>query len=310
MTPLWLPISKKILLFPLLLFTGLSGLGQNRPYVMLISADGFRWDYTLKYHATNLLRLSRQGVSAAYMIPCFPSVTLPNHYTIVTGLYPAHHGIVDNFFYDPNKCQFFAPENATDSSWFRGTPLWVLAEQQGIRSAVFYWVGSEAAIQQTRPTYYYPIERKIDPDTRIQIVRDWLTLPEKVRPHLILFYLPDVDHAGHLYGPESAAVAAAVQLVDQTVGKLAAITDSLHLPVNFIFVSDHGMTKVDTVHTLALPAAVDTGLFLVAGRESMLHLYAKDRDDIRPLYKAMQNDSDGFDVYLAESLCKNRFQAS
>ncbi|HZK65297.1 MAG TPA: ectonucleotide pyrophosphatase/phosphodiesterase, partial [Puia sp.] len=139
----------------------------KKPYVILISADGFRYDLADKYHATNLLRLRKEGVEAAYLQSSFPSLTFPNHYTIVTGLYPAHHGLVDNSFYDPAKDASYSIGNKSavqDSSWYGGTPLWVLAEKQGMLSASFYWVGSEAAIQGVRPTYYYKFNTKISMD--------------------------------------------------------------------------------------------------------------------------------------------------
>ncbi|MDB5153922.1 MAG: alkaline phosphatase family protein, partial [Mucilaginibacter sp.] len=130
---------------------------QDKPYVILISADGFRYDYAEKYKAGHLLQLSNDGVKAASMIPSFPSVTFPNHYTIATGLYPSHTGLVNNSFYDRKLHQFYSYKGKTalDSVWYGGTPLWVLAEQQHMLSASFYWVGSEAPIKGINPTYYF-----------------------------------------------------------------------------------------------------------------------------------------------------------
>src|SRR4249920_726039 len=127
----------------------------KKPYIILISADGFGYDLAKKYKAENLLRLSGGGVAAEYMKPCYPSLTFPNHYSIVTGLYPEHHGIVDNNFYDKKKRTFYSLGNrkaVADSSWYGGEPLWVLAEKQKMISASFYWVASESAIQGIRPT--------------------------------------------------------------------------------------------------------------------------------------------------------------
>jgi predicted AlkP superfamily pyrophosphatase or phosphodiesterase len=139
----------------------------------LISADGFRYDYAKKYHANTLLELSSQGVSAASMITSFPSLTFPNHYTIVTGLYPAHHGIVDNSFYDRNRKEFYSMANhkaVGDGTWYGGVPLWVLAEQQQMLTASFYWVGTEADIMGVRPTYYINIV-KASHHTRTEVYR-------------------------------------------------------------------------------------------------------------------------------------------
>jgi predicted AlkP superfamily pyrophosphatase or phosphodiesterase len=278
---------------------------EKKPYVILISADGFRYDLADKYQATNLLKLRSQGVQAEYMYPSYPSLTFPNHYSIVTGMYPAHHGLVDNYFYDTAKKSFYVYKNAKtarDSSYYGGTPLWVLAEQNKMLSASFYWVGSEAAIQGIRPTYYYHYNEAIPVDDRIEIIKDWLQLPEDRRPHLITVYFPQVDHAEHSYGPDAWQTKAAVQQVDQAVGKLVDAVNALDLPVNFIFVSDHGMTTVDTAHALRLPEGLDTNKFIVTHGEALLHLYAKDKADIKPQYQILKAEAKDFDVYLAADL--------
>ncbi|GAB3164842.1 alkaline phosphatase family protein [Telluribacter humicola] len=277
---------------------------QQKPYIILISADGFRHDFAKKYGAQNLLRLSGQGVAASAMLPSFPSLTFPNHYTIVTGLYPAHHGLVNNTFYDESKKMRYSMSNkraVADSSWYGGTPLWVLAEQQRMLSASFYWVASESAIQGTHPSYYYIYNEKIPIDTRIQTVKEWLQLPEEKRPHLITFYFPEVDHEAHTYGPDSKEAGEAVRFVDESIGKLVATVDSLQLPVNYIFVSDHGMTQVDTQNTLSLPASIDTSQFIIPSGDVMLHLYAKDKKAVKSTYEALKKEAKDYDVYLTES---------
>ncbi|WP_153799426.1 alkaline phosphatase family protein [Foetidibacter luteolus] len=277
---------------------------QQKPYVILISADGFRYDLADKYNAENIKRLRSAGVAAASMQPSYPSLTFPNHYTIVTGLYPSHHGLVDNTFFDAQKNATYKMSNRKavgDSSYYGGTPLWVLAEQQGMLSASFYWVGSETAVQGIRPTYYYLYNDKIDIDTRIQAVKNWLTLPPEKRPHMITFYFPEVDHEEHTYGVDSRQTEEAVRFVDESVGKMVRMTDSLQLPVNYVFVSDHGMTAIDTLHTLQLPAAIDTTQFTIPDGDLLLHLYAKDKSFIKPTYKALKKQAVDFDVYLAKN---------
>ena len=284
---------------------------QQKPYVIYISADGFRYDLADKYHATNLLALRAKGVAAASMRPSYPSVTFPNHYTLATGLYPSHHGLVDNTFYDPKKGKGYRINNRTavqDSSWYGGTPIWVLAEQQKMVSASFFWVGSEAAVDGIRPSYFYWFNDKIPLDTRLQAVKSWLTLPEAQRPHLILFYLSQVDHAEHLYGPESKEAEAAVHLVDDCIGKMTRMVDSLQLPVNYIFVSDHGMAQTDTLHGISLPAEIDTAKFIIAAGGTMVHLYAKDKKDIAPTLEALkrhmivQAAAIDYDVYTPDEV--------
>lgn len=275
---------------------------QAKPYVILISADGFRYDYAHKYHAANLLRLSRQGVRARYMLPAFPSLTFPNHYTLATGLYPAHHGLVNNSFYDPARAARYSMSNkvvAYDSSWYGGKPLWVLAEQQQLLAACFYWVGSEVAVQGVRPTYYYWYNEMIPIEERLKAVKRWLQLPEEQRPHLITFYFPEVDHEGHEHGPDSEATADAVHFVDSAIGRLCAMVDTLQLPVNYVFVSDHGMGAADTVNTLQLPEA-DTAKFVRVAGDVLVNYYAKDKAFIPELYHRLKSTAAGYEVYLPD----------
>lgn len=279
---------------------------QKKPYVILISADGFRYDLADKYQAKHLQQFRSSGVAAKAMIPSYPSLTFPNHYSIITGLYPAHHGLVDNTFYDKKRDDIYRINNrkaVQDSSWYGGTPLWVLAEKQQMVTASFYWVGSETAIQGVRPTYYYRYNDSIDMNTRLGAVKSWLTLPEDKRPHFITFYVPDVDHEEHMYGPDSKQAEAAVHFVDESIAKMVRMTDSLKLPVNYIFLSDHGMIQVDTVNTLPLPAAIDTNKFKIPDGDVLVHLYAYNAADIQPTYAALkQQPSPDYDVYLANEI--------
>jgi predicted AlkP superfamily pyrophosphatase or phosphodiesterase len=274
---------------------------QQKPYVILISADGFRYDLADKYQAKHLQQLRSSGVAAKAMIPSYPSLTFPNHYTLATGLYPSHHGLVDNSFYDKKRNESYRLGNrkaVEDSSWYGGTPLWVLAEQQQMVTASFYWVGSETAVKGVRPTYYYRYNDSIDIDTRIQAVKSWLTLPEDKRPHLITFYLPEVDHEAHYYGPDSKQTAAAVHFIDESIAKMVRMTDSLKLPVNYIFLSDHGMITVDTVNQLPMPSAIDTTKFKVPDGDVLVHLYAYNAKDIQPTYAALKQQAVDYDIYL------------
>jgi predicted AlkP superfamily pyrophosphatase or phosphodiesterase len=275
---------------------------QTKPYVILISADGFRYDFAQKFNAENLLRLSKEGISSDYMQPSFPSLTFPNHYTIVTGLYPAHHGLVDNSFFDEHKKASYSmskKDAVRDSSWYGGTPLWVLAEEQHMLSASFYWVGSEAAMHGIKATYNYHYSEAISIDKRIDIVKSWLQLPADKRPHLITFYLPQVDHGAHKYGTNAKETGDSVRFVDDAIGKLTAAVATLNLPIDYIFVSDHGITDVDTANTIALPSAIDTSKFTMASGDALLHLYAKDKNNIQSAYEQLKSAAKDYDVYLA-----------
>ena len=274
---------------------------QQKPYVILISADGFRHDYAKKYQAVNLLKLSEGGVQAESMIPSYPSVTFPNHYSIATGLYPAHHGLVNNTFYDKKKATKYsmgAKDKVRDGSWYGGTPIWVLAEQQQMLAANMFWVGSEAAIKDTRSSYYYNFDDRMAVAKRIETVKNWLNLPEDRRPHLITFYVSEPDHAGHSYGPEAPQTQRAVQMVDSVIYQLTAAVATTGLPVNFIFVSDHGMTAVDRENPIPLPKEIDMEKFTIPSSGTMVDLQAKNQADILPLYTELKKVAKDYDVYL------------
>lgn len=221
----------------------------NKHYVVLVSLDGFRWDYAKKYGATHLAAIAADGASAPEgMIPAYPSLTFPNHYTLVTGLYPEHHGIVGNSFYDPARKERYSytdPKSSADGSWYGGTPLWSLAEKQGMRTACFFWPGSEAEIAGERPSYYLHYTNDYPDEQRIDQVIAWLKLPPEKRPHFITLYYPEVDHAGHEFGPDSPQTAAAVKHLDALMGTLEKDLSALRLPIDLIIVSDHGMAKID-----------------------------------------------------------------
>src|SRR5579863_11720 len=153
-----------------------SAAAKKAHYVVLVSLDGFRWDYAKRDNATHLLAIGKQGVWAPEgMLPSYPSITFPNHYAIVTGLYPEHNGLVANNFYDETtKARYGIADRkaVTDGSWYNGIPLWSLAESQGMRSACFFWPGSEAKIAGYQPTYYLRFDDKIDDEARIEQVLD------------------------------------------------------------------------------------------------------------------------------------------
>lgn len=271
----------------------------NKPYVILISIDGFRADFTEKHGARFLQSVSQMGVRAEYMTPSFPSLTFPNHYTLVTGLYPSHHGLVDNSYYDTRRQQFYGmgdKQQVADGSWYGGTPLWVLAEKQQLLSASFYWVASEADIQNTRPTYYYNYNEQIGITERINTVKNWLSLPEEKRPHLITFYFPQVDHDAHMYGPDDGRVTTTVQFIDSSINALQQTLQPLGLPINYIVVSDHGMTAVNNTNPLPLPKTIDTSNFYIPRGDALLHLYAKDTTQLAATYEALKKEP-GMNVY-------------
>ncbi len=275
---------------------------QHKPYVILISSDAFRYDYAKKYNAEHLLALSNSGVSAASMIPSFPSITFPNHYTLVTGMYPAHHGLVGNQFYDKalGRAYNYKGPSSREGIWYHGTPLWVVAEKQKMITAAFWWVGSEAEIDGVRPTYYYNYNEKITIHQRIQAIKNWLKLPPEKRPHLITIYFPEVDHASHKHGPDSKETEQAVHLIDSAVYELTKAVKSTGLKANFVFVSDHGMAHIPTDAPIKTPEIIDTNKFTVTGETTTMRLYAHkgDEDAIISTYQSLLKGAKEYSVYL------------
>jgi alkaline phosphatase D len=273
----------------------------SKHFVVLVSLDGFRYDYAKKYGAKHLLALAAKGASAPNgMIPAYPSLTFPNHYTLVTGLYPEHHGIVGNQFYDPARKERYSytdPKTNADGSWYGGTPLWSLAEKEGMRSACFFWPGSEAEIAGERPSYYLHYDDKFPDEKRIDQVVAWLKLPAEQRPHFITLYYADVDHAGHEFGPYSPQTAAAVKHVDALMGTLETDLKALHLPIDLIIVSDHGMEKIEG-GWIDLETYAPLDGFVTAGG----YLYAPSETAANFAYQKLKAADAAFMVYRRENV--------
>ena len=270
---------------------------QGKHYVVLVSLDGFRYDYAREYGAPHFDEMAKDGVSAPDgMFPSYPSVTFPNHYTLVTGLRPEHHGLVGNGFLDPERGASYGMSDAksnADGSWYGGTPLWVLAEQQGMRSACFFWPGSEAAIQGVRPTFYLHFDDSVDDHLRIDQVIAWLKMPEAERPHFINLYYSDADHAGHRFGPDAPETGAAVKKLDGLIGELRNKLKATGLPVDLIVTADHGMAKLDPN-----PIVLDTFANLDHFKFSGDMMYASTEEDAEKAYEEFRAHPDKrFTVY-------------
>ncbi|MCP4911758.1 MAG: alkaline phosphatase family protein [Oligoflexia bacterium] len=270
-----------------------SAQAMKKPYVLMISIDGYRYDYTQMYNPKNISRFISEGTYSKGLIPIFPSKTFPNHYSIVTGMRANKHGIVANKFWDTKRQALYKLGDSSttqDGSWYQGTPLWIAAENQGMISASFFWVGSDADIQGKHPTYYYNYDGRIDHDTRINQVVDWFKLPAEKRPHFVTLYFSDVDSAGHRYGPESVEVKDAIEKVDNSLGKLFAGLKELNLPINIIIVSDHGMQEIKPSKNIYLEDYIDVkneGIKIV-GRGPHSILYIKDKDLLKETYRKLR----------------------
>lgn len=222
-------------------FTGCgSGTEANR-YVVVLSLDGFRSDYAARSHTPTLDSLGEAGVKGAFR-PCFPSVTFPNHYSMATGLHPDHHGLVNNFFYAPELDSIYKMGNL-NSDFYGGEPIWNTAEKQGVRSAAFFWVGSEVPVEGMQPSIWKKFDKKVPFSDRADSVIAWLQLPEKERPHLIMWYMEEPDAIGHRCTPDSSATLSKVEELDGILNHFFTAAKELPIfdQIDFIVLSDHGM---------------------------------------------------------------------
>jgi len=247
---------KKLLLILtsfILLFSACNSLKRisentDQQYLLVLSLDGFRWDYTDSVNTPNLDKIAQMGVRGKLQ-PSFPTKTFPNHYAMATGLYPDHNGIVNNTFIDTKRNLVYSLRNreaVEDGEFYSGEPIWNTAEKQGLKSAAFYWVGSEADIQNMHSTIWKRYEHNFPFEQRIDTVISWLELPESKRPQLIMWYIHEPDGVGHRFGPFSKEVNQEVEYLDSLVGIFMQKLSQLPLAknVNVIILSDHGMGRI------------------------------------------------------------------
>jgi predicted AlkP superfamily pyrophosphatase or phosphodiesterase len=281
-------MKRSFLVFIVLLFIGTATFSQEKePILILISLDGFRHDYVERFQPENLSRFIAEGTAAKGLIPSFPTKTFPNHYTIATGMLPEHHGLVDNAFYEPFKDQVYTMGNRAivqDGYWYGGTPIWVLAEQQGIKAASYFFVGTEAPIQGVRPSYYYDYDGGVPNLTRIAKVFDWLRLPEADRPRLITLYFSDMDDTGHRYGPNNdLELKKTLDRLDHELGALFEGLESFDLPIHVVLVSDHGMMEVKQDNLILLEDLTEGIKGRVVNNGALAHLHMenpKEKDKV------------------------------
>lgn len=252
------------------------GAGADSPLI-LVSLDGFRHDYCDLYPAESptLRDMRAAGSSARGLIPVFPSNTFPGHYSLVTGLHPGRHGIINNDFFDAERGTFFhyfQPSSFRDGSWWGGEPIWATAERQGRRAAAHFWVGSEAVIGGRRPTFWKPFDYSVPFARRLDEVSEWLRKPAAERPSLVAFYLEEVNGAGHRFGPDSPEVATAVRQVDHHLAELRRRFRELGLTPNFVVVSDHGMTATALERVVVLDDILDPRTVQIDSDGSLLAL--------------------------------------
>lgn len=284
--------------------TGPGAAANGSPIVVLVSLDGWRWDYLDRADAPSLRALAKRGVKAEALIPVFPSKTFPVHYTIVTGLYPEHHGIIGNVISDPEIGSFtMSSDTARDPRWWGGEPVWNTARRQGLRTASMFWPGSDVAIGGQQPHDWRTYDRGVPNRDRVQQVLDWLGRPPPQRPSFVTLYFSDVDAAGHAAGPDSGDVLEAAARLDRLIGALVDGIARLGLTAQttIVVTSDHGMSAISRDRRIYLDDYVDRSRFTLQDSGPVVSIFPR-RTTAQDLHRALAGRHPQMTVYLRESI--------
>ena len=288
------------------MFLTLLSANKNDQYVLLISFDGFRADYIDWYDTPNFDQIKLNGVKAKSLKPVFPTKTFPNHYSIATGMYVENHGLIGNQFFDKKLNEFYQTkdrEKVEDKRFYGGEPIWSTAEKQGLKTASYFWVGSEAQAGGHYPSIWKKYDQKQSFDARIDSVIKWFEKPIKNRPRLVMLYFHEPDNTGQKYGPRSKENKLMVESVDRTIGnilnKLKTLT--IYKKLNVILVSDHGMTEIDKTKKIVLSKYIDTKKIKMEGSGAYTLLYSDENNEIEKSYLKLKQLSN-IDVYKKENI--------
>ncbi len=299
---------KFLILLSIIFYTLSLTYAQSQPYVLLVSFDGFRWDYLNRGLTPNLNRLAQNGVKALSLKPVFPSKTFPNHISIITGMYAENHGIIANHFENPFTGEVYKvarnSKSVLESKWYLGEAFWTTARRNGIVTASYFWPGSELEIEYRRPNYFQHYEHNRPYKTRIDGVMDWLQLPYKKRPHFITLYFHETDSYGHGYGPNSPEVNNAIKLLDSLTGYLTTRLQEIGMrdSVNIIFVSDHGMTGISPGKTINIENILKGFQYKMGGEKPFVMIEPENEKDLDLIYNVLKKHENHYTVYKKKDL--------
>jgi predicted AlkP superfamily pyrophosphatase or phosphodiesterase len=290
----------KKLIFIILLLT-FSNLQSQTPYTILISFDGFRWDYTNRGITPNLDKLADDGISALSLRPCFPTKTYPNHYSIITGCYIENHGIIANNFIDPktgDKYSLSDRSSVQNENWYQAKAFWEVAAQNGILSASYFYPGSELDNPERRPKYFEYYEHNRPMEERINGAIEWLQLPFNERPKFLTLYFHETDSYGHKYGPNSNEVDTAIARLDNILGVVINDLKKINLydSTNIIVVSDHGMTEISKDKFINIEELLTDFSVTIQGEKPFMLIEPKE-EELDSVYKILKNKGEHFSVY-------------
>lgn len=246
---------------------------RSPPTVVVVSFDALGDRFLDRDSLPNLRRIMTEGIRAPFR-PEFPSKTFPNHYSMATGLSPGQHGIAINSFFDPVRKETFLRTSASEGKWFGGEPIWATAQRAGLRSAAYFWTGSEAEIGDVRPTFWHPFDAGVPDSIKFGEVMRWLRLPPGERPNLVMMYSNVVDVPGHRYGPDAPETHAGVRAADRSIGILRdSLTKLGRNDIDLIVVSDHGLVSVPRDHDIDVDSLLPKQGALVDDEHATLSIW-------------------------------------
>lgn len=275
---------------------------KEQPQLLLISFDGFRADYLSKTETPNFDRLIKNGATAEGLIPIFPTKTFPNHYAIATGLYPENNGLIGNNMYDPEMDARYSMGNrdaVENPDWYLGEPIWNTVEKAGKKAGTMFWIGSEAPIQNMRPSHWKSYDGSIPNEARIDTVVNWMTREQEPVDFGTL-YFSFVDSQGHRYGPDSEEVIEAIQQADELVGYLMEKLES-NESINLMIVSDHGMIEVSPSRKVTLDDYIDVNKIEIISYSPALMFNVEGEGEVE-VFESLKKNEENFKVYLKENI--------
>ena len=286
--------------------TDLSHYGEPSTPLILISIDGFRWDYFDKVETPNFDRLIANGSKADGLKTSYPSKTFPNHISIVTGNYPSNHGIISNYFYDADFDEYFyigaGSTAAQDGKWIDAEPIWVTIEKQAKRAMIMFWPMSDAEIMGIRPSKYYVYNEDPTNLDRMDQILSWLLHTGNARPSFLASYFSVVDSKGHSYGPDGDETIEAIRVVDKAIGHLIDGLEAQNIlnEVNIMIVSDHGMTETPDTKVINIADYINLDDVVTVGGGPFMEIRPNE-GKLESVYQALQN-IDNTQVFKKEDI--------
>lgn len=278
----------RVLVTCLLFLPSAVSLHPDQPKVLLVSFDGFRWDYIYKVSTPNFHYAMENGVHVKQLTNVFITKTYPNHYTMVTGLYAESHGIVANEMYDPILNETFSLNNMDIHSsiresgiynskfWEEASPIWVTNQMEGHKTGAAMWPGTDVKIHGVFPTYYMPYNESVSFEDRVARFIDWFKLEEPINFGLLYWEQP--DEMGHVLGPENPLMGPIISDIDKKLGYLMFELEKAKLwnVINVIITSDHGMSQSSSERLIELDQYVNRELYQVIDHSPAVAILPKE----------------------------------